>query len=796
MKRWKLLRGMAGAKVVAFLLALVLAGTACAGVGGALYLYTAYGRSGADTDYGAIWEEMMYDVESVRDYLFLSLYQDALTPKGETLYQDLSQRLDSAATNLRFRVTNAEGRELFGNGTEEFWRDSSRQTDAWTEADSAYDLGRSRELSYYLNIDQTKDWIQQVGTANDWFNTSMASEYYYPLEEADIELTMEEALGEEITADTGIETDAAESNPMEDEDAAALVPEEEYYYYYVYQGNDTIYHLEATVDNTFPVKDTYYDIDQSYQQERAFYEGYCLPLLVAGLSALAGFCLVLTWLTWSAGWNRKGELALRGLNRLPGEVVLAAGGFAGVVLLQILSWSLPVGGSVLSFLIVAGSLGVCGCLICLTIWYIFTAQIKTKMVVKNSLCYRLGGKLCRVWHKLYRNLFAALREWPLYWKTALACLIYSLVQSLWSLVIVQDLFWNYGFNLFTWLVESIPLVVAALFLCKWALDFARIRKETNQIAQGDLDYQIDTTHMLPDLKEHAQELGRISQGLSKAVEERVKGQRFKTELITNVSHDLKTPLTSIINYVDLLKKADIQDETLRSYIDVLDRKSQRLKTLTEDLVEASKAASGTIAVQLERLDLPQLVEQAVAEYQERLEHAGLTPMIQTPKEPCFVQADGRHLWRVLDNLLGNCTKYAMPGTRVYLDVTATGTQATVTVKNISADPLNVPAEELMKRFVRGDSSRSTEGSGLGLSIARNLTNAQKGSFDLVVDGDLFKAVVTLPQAKPEPAAPAAQPDQGEKPSQPAEPKQEGEPSPLPAEEPAPSGLAALLDELS
>ncbi|MCC8182553.1 MAG: sensor histidine kinase, partial [Clostridiales bacterium] len=205
---------------------------------------------------------------------------------------------------------------------------------------------------------------------------------------------------------------------------------------------------------------------------------------------------------------------------------------------------------------------------------------------------------------------------------------------------------------------------------------------------------------------------------------------------------------SIINYVDLLKKADIQDETIRGYIDVLDRKSQRLKTLTEDLVEASKAASGTVAVRLERLDLVQLVEQAAAEYSDRLEAAGLTTILTTPEQPCPILADGHHLWRVLDNLLGNCTKYAMPGTRVYLDVAEGKGDYVVTVKNISADPLNIPPEELMKRFVRGDASRTTEGSGLGLSIARNLTNVQGGQFDLVVDGDLFKAIITFPAAPP------------------------------------------------
>jgi signal transduction histidine kinase len=232
------------------------------------------------------------------------------------------------------------------------------------------------------------------------------------------------------------------------------------------------------------------------------------------------------------------------------------------------------------------------------------------------------------------------------------------------------------------------------------------------------------------------------------VDEQMKSERFKAELITNVSHDLKTPLTSIINYVDLLKKEDIPNETARGYIEVLDRKSQRLKKLTEDLVEASKASTGALTVNRERLDVKQLVEQAAGEYQEKLSAAGLTLVTTLPQEPVTVTADGRHLWRVLDNLLGNCVKYALEGTRVYLDVTAQGEQAILTVKNISRQSLNLPAQQLLERFVRGDESRTTEGSGLGLSIARSLTELQGGTFELTIDGDLFKAVITLPQTQP------------------------------------------------
>ena len=238
----------------------------------------------------------------------------------------------------------------------------------------------------------------------------------------------------------------------------------------------------------------------------------------------------------------------------------------------------------------------------------------------------------------------------------------------------------------------------------------------------------------------------IADGLNGAVEEKMKSERFKAELITNFSHDLKTPLTSIINYVNLLKMEEVENPKAREYIEVLDRKSQRLKKLTEDLVEASKASTGALTVNREKIGMCQLVDQALGEYEEKLEARKLTVVPSLPEGETYVYADGRHLWRVIDNLLGNCAKYAMEGTRIYLELVRGKGQVTLSIKNISRDPLNVPPERLMERFVRGDESRTTEGSGLGLSIARSLTELQGGTFELAVDGDLFKATVTMPQS--------------------------------------------------
>ena len=235
----------------------------------------------------------------------------------------------------------------------------------------------------------------------------------------------------------------------------------------------------------------------------------------------------------------------------------------------------------------------------------------------------------------------------------------------------------------------------------------------------------------------------IAGGLSNAIEENLKSERLKTELITNVSHDLKTPLTSIINYVDLLKKENVQDEKIKEYIRIIDEKSMRLKKLTEDLVEASKASSGNIKLQLEKIDVKQIIQQITGEFEDKFEKNNLEIITTFPKEEANIKADGRYLSRVLENLCSNISKYTMSNTRVYIDVIKENSNIKIQFKNISKEKLNISADELMQRFVRGDSSRNTEGSGLGLSIAQSLTELQHGKFELILDGDLFKTVITF-----------------------------------------------------
>ena len=262
---------------------------------------------------------------------------------------------------------------------------------------------------------------------------------------------------------------------------------------------------------------------------------------------------------------------------------------------------------------------------------------------------------------------------------------------------------------------------------------------------GDLESKVESKYMVGCFREFSEELNGLADVAMVAAQNQLKSERMKTELITNVSHDIKTPLTSIINYVDLLEKPHTAEEE-KTYVEVLSRQSQRLKKLIDDLMEMSKASTGNIHAEIAEIDAVEAVTQAMGEFADKLTAAGLTPVFHQSEEHIHLLADGRLLWRAMSNVLSNAVKYAMPGTRLYVDVSATEDKALISFKNISGAQLNISADELMERFVRGDSSRNTEGSGLGLNIAKSLMELQKGQLQLLVDGDLFKVTLVFPRA--------------------------------------------------
>lgn len=378
----------------------------------------------------------------------------------------------------------------------------------------------------------------------------------------------------------------------------------------------------------------------------------------------------------------------------------------------------------------------CAALVPLVLLFLcaFAAQCKAGTVLRSALIARIARFLWRIVRSLFLGLWRIARNLPLLWKTALVMAGVFFLEMLFVLA-------GYGSVDGIFVIMKAVELLAALYI---ALNLRTLQKGGEKLARGDFSSPIDTKYLIGDFKHYGQELNDVQSGLEQAVQEQMKAEHLKTELITNVSHDIKTPLTSIVNYVDLLKKEDIPSPEAREYIAVLDRQSHRLKKLTEDLVEASKASSGVLNVDLQPTDVNVLFSQIEGEYQERLAACQLTLVTQPPAPGTVIRADSRLLSRVMDNLVSNICKYALPSTRVYVVSTLSREAVTISFKNVSRDELNISPDELMERFVRGDASRHTEGSGLGLSIARSLVQLQGGRFDLAIDADLFRADITFP----------------------------------------------------
>jgi len=361
----------------------------------------------------------------------------------------------------------------------------------------------------------------------------------------------------------------------------------------------------------------------------------------------------------------------------------------------------------------------------------FVTRCKAGTVMKSCVI----GWLCGVCWRFIRWLFGTLTMVGVVWKTAI-CMAALLI---FDLICVTN---NYEGGFLVLLMSVNALAGCMAVHIAWGL--RKLEKGARKLADGDYSQPIDTKRLHSGIRRSAEQLNAVQDGVEKAVAQQLKSERMKTELITNVSHDIKTPLTSIVNYVDLLEKENIPGDRAREYIEVLDRQSKRLKKLTEDLVELSKASSGTMTVNRQSVDVNVLISQVEGEYQERLEKAGLTLVVLPSGGEATVCADPVLLSRVADNLMTNACKYAMPGTRVYVSVVNGGGKVTVSVKNVSREELNITAEELQERFVRGDNSRTSEGSGLGLSIARSLVQLQGGQFEITIDGDLFRADIIFP----------------------------------------------------
>lgn len=513
-------------------------------------------------------------------------------------------------------------------------------------------------------------------------------------------------------------------------------------YYEVYENEEGVWtypvydtHVKTSQDQKYDI--VHFNIDESLAKQDAFFIAGKVVHILYGIRytiyIIMAFAFVLGLISFVTLMNVTGrrtgstELYTGPLYGIPADLLTVIIGTCWLVMsMAVLSM---VNSNIADFMLAGGLVLIIGNTFlgyCMSI----AARVKGKTLWKNTLIYK-GLYLLK---KICKGSLYILMEIPVIWKVILGAGILSFLEFFGIIAFSYDT----GNLVAFWLLEKAVIFPIVFY---GALMIKKLQKGAAALAEGELSSQIDTKGMRGDLKKQGEDLNSIASGMSLAVEKQLKSERMKTELITNVSHDIKTPLTSIINYADLIGKEPCENEKITEYAEVLVRQSVRLKRLIEDLVEASKASTGNLEVCLQPCVASVFLIQADGEYEEKLQKADLTLVVQQPDSEIRILADGRRMWRVFDNLMNNICKYAQPGTRVYLILEEREKKAVITFKNTSRDALNISEEELMERFVRGDSSRNTEGNGLGLSIARSLTELQKGTLSIKIDGDLFKAVL-------------------------------------------------------
>ena len=502
-------------------------------------------------------------------------------------------------------------------------------------------------------------------------------------------------------------------------------------YEYSFQDDSRVW---IGIDNTYTNDDIFRTAASLYNQEDPFFLIWGLALAVSVIVFLVTF-VFMTKIERVVVFEGKKARRIEKCDRIWIEFYILLWAFFGIVFMLVLkefrdvlqgsgnevySIASALGVSVFVFHVIFSSLYLCG-----------IRKLRSKDVFKHSIIVWILKKIKQGALETYDNGHLMSRTWLPY----LLFLCLNLVLVLWDIkgIVIAFLF---------------DMAVGA-FLYIETKDRQNIVEGIEKIKSGDFAHKVSTEHLHGDNLILANSVNSIGSSIHQAVETSMKDEKMKADLITNVSHDIKTPLTSIINYVDLIKRENIEDERIRSYVQVLDAKSQRLKQLTDDLVEASKISSGNISLQFERINFVEFINQVFGEFAEKFESKGLKLVKDMPSVPVFIKVDSRHIFRVIENLYNNIYKYALEGTRVYLnmgtfeDEVSKKTKVYLAIKNISAQPLNVSAEELTERFVQGDESRGSEGSGLGLSIAKNLTKSLEGDFELQLDGDLFKVILTF-----------------------------------------------------
>lgn len=502
------------------------------------------------------------------------------------------------------------------------------------------------------------------------------------------------------------------------------------------------YTLTVHLKNELKEKDIFYYITEIYN----YIANNEKNLLIASAFSAVLILALFVYLMCAAG-HKKGEngIHISLFDKVPYDIsALLTAGSVGAVLALIVAATESISNttyynnSLLPFIPAFYALTVVAVSILLTLFCITTAvRIKLRTLIKSSLFYIIIKFIFKHIKRFFAFCGYTIRRIPTMWKSVLIISGIFMINFILIMITVSG---GEGAALLL-LLFDLAIGVSAVLFC---IMFSDIKMGTEKIANGNTDTKINEYRMIGDLRYHAENINSINNGIARAVEQKMKSERFKTELITNVSHDIKTPLTSIINYVNLLSKESIDNENAEEYIEVLTRQSSKLKKLIDDLLEASKASTGNLAVNFSKIEIGTLLSQTIGEYEERFAENALDIVLNPCSQMLYISADNRHMWRIFDNIFNNIAKYAQPNTRVYIDVNENDGAVQIMFKNISKEQLNISGEELVERFVRGDSSRNTEGSGLGLSIARSLAELQKGRFDVQIDGDLFKVKLVFP----------------------------------------------------
>lgn len=631
-------------------------------------------------------------------------------------YHDMIRNLESAAHNLSLNY-------------EEYLSGSEYYSTANSNVRYLIEKKVGNNTEYYTNL-TTKEELEAVKKAmhvkTEFDNADLPAEKYVYYSPADM---------------------IYQTNTMITRDTLLKLFEQ---YDYAYPENVKLW---IGVDTTYPVQDAFAQGMESYQN---YVPSFLQTLVVACVSGIL-YLAIFVYLTVRTGRivDEEGHVCIRlgSFDRIPTEGAACLGvGVISVYLYAVyilltfsdIMESLQNGiesescqvsiGLLALFLVVLD-------VICMFFFYSLVRRIKAKTLWMNSFLYRVIKWLKRGIQSIRDNSSIMLRIWIPYG----IYLLFNGFMVVWMMACD---------HIFPLVIAAVMDLIVGVMLYRDAEERQKIVRGIETIAEGELTYQVEEENLHGDNQVMARAVNNIGKGIKEAVEISMKDERMKTDLITNVSHDIKTPLTSIINYVDLIKREDVENEKVNAYIRVLDEKSQRLKQLTDDLVEASKISSGNIQLHFEKINLTELMNQTIGEFSEKFEEKKLTAVLDIRVQNVVIEADSRRIWRIMENLFNNIYKYALEGTRVY--VTAEKCRSDecrieLSIKNISAVELNCNPQELTERFIRGDASRTTEGSGLGLSIARNLTEALRGTFEIVLDGDLFKVVMTFPLAEQEAA---------------------------------------------